>query len=58
MVSHIWNVINNTNEPIYKKRNKLMDLENRLVIAEGEGVGGTESLELVDVNCCFEVDKQ
>ena len=34
---------------------KIMDLENRLVVApgEGEGVGGTESLGLTDANYCF-----
>jgi len=34
---------------------KLMDLENRLVVAqgEGEGVGGIGSLGLTDANYCF-----
>ena len=34
---------------------KLMDLENRLVVAkgEGEGVGWTGSLGLIDANCCI-----
>ena len=34
---------------------KLMDLENRLVVAkgEGEGVGWTGSLGLVDANYCI-----
>ena len=33
---------------------KIMDLENRLVAAqgEGEGVGGIGSLGLTDANCC------
>ena len=37
------------------KGNKLMDLENRLVVAEGEGkeVRWTGSLGLVDANCCI-----
>ena len=32
---------------------KMMDMENRLVVAKGEGeeVGGTGSLGLVDANC-------
>ena len=36
---------------MFKKRNKFMDMENRLVVAkgEGEGVGLTGSLGLVDV---------
>ena len=34
---------------------KLMDLENRLMVAkgEGEGVGWTGSLRLIDVNYCL-----
>ena len=34
---------------------KIMNLENRLVIAkgEGEGVGGTGSLGLIDANYCL-----
>ena len=41
-----------TNEPIYENRNRLTDLENRLVVAKWEGVGGgmTGSLGLVDAN--------
>ena len=36
-------------------RNKLTDMENRLVVAkrDGEGVGGTGSLGLVDANYCI-----
>ena len=35
--------------------NKLMDLENRLLVADGEGevVGWTGSLELIDANYCI-----
>ena len=32
---------------------KLMDRENRLVIAKGEGVGWTGSLGLIDANYCI-----
>ena len=41
---HKWNYL--------QERNKLMDLENRLVIVkrEGKGLGGTGSLGLVDAN--------
>ena len=36
-----------------QNRNKFMDLENKLVVAkgEGEGKGRTGSLGLADVNC-------
>ena len=34
---------------------KLIDLENRFVVAqgEGEGVGFTGNLGLIDANCCL-----
>ena len=32
---------------------KLMDLENRLVVAKGEGVGWTGSLGLTDADYCL-----
>ena len=35
----MWNLKNYTNEPIYE-RNRITDLENRLVVAKGVGVGG------------------
>ena len=54
-ITYMWNLIYGTNEPIY--RNKLMDLENRLVVAkgegEGEGVGWTGRLGLIDANYCI-----
>ena len=39
---------------------KLMDLENRLVVATGVGdrVGGLGSLGLIDATTAFEVEKQ
>ena len=33
-----------------QNRNKLIDIENRLVVAKGEGVGWMGSLGLVDAN--------
>ena len=34
---------------------KILDMENRLVVAKGEGkaVGGTGNLELIDANYCL-----
>ena len=32
---------------------KIMDMENRLVVAEGEGVGWTGNLGLTDANYCL-----
>ena len=32
---------------------KIMDMENRPVVAEGEGVGWTGKLGLIDANYCL-----
>ena len=32
---------------------KLMDMEYRLAVAKGEGVGWTGNLELIDANYCL-----
>ena len=39
---------------------KIMDLENRLVVAKGKGVGvgWTGNLGLIDANYCIGVDKE
>ena len=47
---HIIPTFKNVKWTNLPKRNKLMDLENRLVVAEGDGVGWTGSLGLVDAN--------
>ena len=36
-----------------QESSKLMDMENRRVVAEGEGVGWTGSLGLKDANYCI-----
>ena len=48
----MWNIKYGTNEPIYRNGNRLTDMENKPVIAkgEGEGVGWTGSLGLVGTN--------
>ena len=53
MISLMWNLKCGTSESIYKNRNRLTDMENRLVVAkgEGEGAGWAGSLGLVDANC-------
>ena len=35
----MWNLKYGTNEPVYKNRRRLTDIENRLVVAKGEEVG-------------------
>ena len=54
-ITYTWNLIYGTNEPPYRKKKNLMGMENRLVVAkgEGEGVGWTGSLGLVDTKCCI-----
>ena len=39
----------------FSTEKKIMDLENRLVVAkgEGEGVGGTGNLGVIDANYCL-----
>ena len=39
-ITYTWNLNYDTNEPICKT-NKLTDIENRLVVAKGEGKGGS-----------------
>ena len=53
MISHIWNLIYDSNEPFHRKENH--GLENRFVVAKGEeeGVGWTGNLGLTDTNYCL-----
>ena len=46
---YIWNLIYGTNEPAYRKKKKLTNMKNRLVVVkgEGEGVGWMGSLGLL-----------
>ena len=48
MISHIWNLI-------YGTEKKIMDMENRLVIAKGEEerVEWTGNLGLIDASYCI-----
>ena len=51
-ITYMWTLKYGTNEPIYKTKT-LTDIENRLVVDKGEGVGWTESLGLIDANYYF-----
>ena len=53
MMSHIWNLIYGAMNLSTEK--KLMGLENKLVVAkgEGEGAGWTGNLGLIDANYCL-----
>ena len=35
-ITYMWNLKNDTNELIYKTENRLTDLENKLMVTEGE----------------------
>ena len=39
----MWNLKYDTNEPIYETET-ITDIENRLVVAKGEGVGGRDGV--------------
>ena len=42
----MWNLKYGTNEPIYlQNRNRLTDIENRLVVSKGEEGGGGKNWE-------------
>ena len=49
-ITYIWNLIYGTNKPFHRK-----DLENRLVVAkgEGEGMGWFGNLGSIDANYCL-----
>ena len=39
-ITHLWNLIkNDTNDLIYKNRNRLTDIENKLMVTKGERWG-------------------
>ena len=42
--TYMWNLKHDTNKHIYNNRNKLIDIENRLVVAKGVGVVRREGL--------------
>ena len=48
----MWNLKYGTNEPVYRNRNILTDMESRFVVAKGDGeeMGWLGSLGLVDSN--------
>ena len=57
-----WNIIHSHNRMLFSCTNlkkkwtflqKCMDLENRLVVPKGEGVGGTGNLGLIDAKYCI-----
>ena len=48
----MWNLKYGTDDPIYLNGNGLIDMDSRLVVAEGEGKGeGVGWTGLIDANC-------
>ena len=46
-ITYIWNLKNSRNELIYKNRNRLTDIENKLTVTKGE-VGERDKLGVWD----------
>ena len=42
----MWKLKYGTNEPIYKTRNRLTDIENRPMVAKGNGGSETDGLRV------------
>jgi len=53
MISHIWNLTNGTNESFHSKENDGHGEQTVIANAEGEGVGWTGNLGLMDANYCL-----
>ena len=51
MLSHIWNLIYGTNEPLHRKETH--GHGEQTCGFQGEGVGGTGNLWLIDANYCL-----
>ena len=47
----MWNLKYNTNEPICETETDSKDIQNRLVVAKGEGGGGGKDWEFGDSRC-------
>ena len=52
MISHMYNLKYDTNEPTYET-DRITDIENRLVVAKGEGAGGGMEWEVGLANVSF-----
>ena len=52
IITYMWNLISDTNEPIYRTERYSWIKENRIVVAKGvgEGVGWTGILRLADAS--------
>ena len=44
----MWNLKYDTNELIYKTKNRLADIENKLTVTKGENRGGRDKLGVWD----------
>ena len=54
MISHIWTLIYViTAQMNLSTEKKIIDMENRFVVAKGEGVRWTGNLGLIEANLCL-----
>ena len=47
-LTYMWNLKYDTNELIYKTKNRLADIENKLTVTKGENRGGRDKLGVWD----------
>ena len=52
-ITYIWNLIYGTNEPFYRKETHGLGEQTCGCQGEGEGVGWTGNLGLIDANYCI-----
>lgn len=53
MISHIWNLIHGTDEPVHRKENHRQGEQTCGCQGGGDGVGWTGNLGLMDANYCL-----
>ena len=47
-LTYMWNLKYDTNELIYKTKNRLADIENKITVTKGENRGGRDKLGVWD----------
>ena len=52
-MTYIWNLIYGTNEPFHGKETHVFGEQTCRCLGEGEGVGWTGCLGLIDANYCI-----
>ena len=52
-ITYVWNLTHGTKEPFHRKENHGLGEQTVVAKGEGEGVGWTGNLELIDANYCL-----